>query len=99
VKGCEKYQQFEVHPAHPWERRPGWPLFCEGILPEDEQPPCGFYVSPEQPTCGEPAPVTVRVKTKIIDTKVPLCRFHKRKHSNMAAQRRAEYTESHRQAS
>lgn len=93
VKACEKSQRFEVHTTHPWEKKPGFPLLCEGILPVDEQPPCQFYISPEKPRCGEPAPVSVRVKTATVDAKVDLCIFHKHRHDNSAATRRAAHAD------
>lgn len=85
MKGCAKMRTFEVHLPHTWEKKPGWRFHCDGILPVDEQPPCQAYVSPEQPECGEPSPVTIRVKTRLIDARIDVCINHKRQYDNRSA--------------
>lgn len=101
VKGCEKYHDAEVHTPHKWfkNRKEEYPFWCEGVLPLDEQPPCQAYISPQQPECGEPAPVKVRIRIRIIDARIDLCMYHKRRHDNLAAVRRAEHRDQEQQVS
>lgn len=46
---------------------------------------CLWFVSMEQPECGEPAVAIVRVKDVATSASVPLCRVHKAKHDDTAA--------------
>lgn len=103
TKDCPLSQRFEPHAAHPWEKKPGWFFNCEGVLPLDEQPPCQWYISPEQPECGQAAPTKIRIKTKLLDARVDVCVYHKGQYDNVAALRRATATQpehqQHRRAS
>jgi hypothetical protein len=90
-KECEDARKFIEHRSHTWFKkdRPEWQYHCDGILPEDQQPPCQIYISPEQPECGEPAPTTVHVKTALIDARVDVCARHKAQHDTRSAAIRA----------
>lgn len=89
TKSCPKAHAYEPHPEHIWEKNPGWPLLCEGIPEVEDQPPCAGVNEADGKVCGEPAPALVRTRTAVVDAKVPLCVFHKRKHDNLAANRRS----------
>lgn len=51
----------------------------------DEPPlgPCKFYISPEEPECGEPAVAQVRVRNRAITATVELCSHHKAVHDEI----------------
>lgn len=89
VKACPKAQAYEPHPGHNWEKRAGWTLACEGVPEVADQPPCSWINESDGKMCGAPAPVAIRARTALVDAKIMLCRFHKRKHDNMAANRRS----------
>lgn len=51
-------------------------------------PPCQWYESPEVPACGKPSEAVVKVKTKITQARVNLCRTHKALHDQNFARAR-----------
>lgn len=91
-KECETALLFEEHKPHTWfkardtEKR--YPWHCDGILPVEEQPPCQWYISPEQPECGDPSPTTVHVKTTLIEANIDVCVKHKGVYNSLSAARR-----------
>lgn len=95
LKECKKARAYEVHVPHEWHRpgRAHWPFWCDGILPEDEQPPCQIYISPQQPECGKPAPTYVRIKNPLLkqEALIDVCAHHKSVHDQQAAARRAAH--------
>lgn len=93
TKDCPKARIFEVHPPHVWFKKPDtadWPFWCDGILPEDQRPPCQVYISPAQPECGEPAVTTIHVKTRLIDARIDVCPKHKHEYDDRSAKLRGE---------
>lgn len=56
------------------------------------QETCQWYVSIEQPECGEPAVAKVRVKGKVTRATVYLCSRHKAEHDENFAKLRTERT-------
>lgn len=55
---------------------------------------CKWYVSIEQPECGEPAVAKVRVKGKVTQAVVDLCIKHKSMHDENYARLRTERSRS-----
>lgn len=51
---------------------------------------CKWYVSFEQPECGDPAPYRVLVRGKVTKATVPLCNKHKGEHDRNFAAIRAQ---------
>lgn len=51
-------------------------------------PPCKWYVSIEQPECGDPAPYKVTVKGRVTQATVDLCDKHKALHDEKFARLR-----------
>lgn len=92
VKECKRALAFEEHEPHTWHKDRDtyhqFPLHCGGILPVDQQPPCQFYIAPEQPICGKPAPATIRVRNALVDAVVDVCITHKSVYNHRSASRR-----------
>lgn len=88
-KYCSKVRTFEVHPEHEWEKG-RFTYWCLGIPPVDEQPPCQVVV--DGSVCGEPAPVEVHLKTNLIDSKIDVCQYHKKRFDSSAAAQRLGHT-------
>lgn len=92
MKDCVDARNYVVHKPHTWfrEGRPQWKFHCDGVLPVDEQPPCQFYISPEQPECGEPSPTYIRVRVQPgpAQVTVDVCKKHKAAYDQAAAEMR-----------
>jgi hypothetical protein len=88
-KYCDKAKAYEPHEAHPWEKREGFPFWCRGVLEEINQPPCQMIVdeATKRP-CGDAAPVTIRVKTRLVDADIDVCPIHKARYDSESAGRR-----------
>jgi hypothetical protein len=63
-------------------------VICVHCRQVDEVPDCMFYVSPEQPECGEPGYTFIRVTNRGFPVRVAVCRTHKAKHDEIFARAR-----------